>query len=362
MSSIRIIILVLVCLSSCQSVKQDNTGFEIQPSGFSEADIDTESHFRGISVVDSLVIWVSGSNGTVLRTVDGGRSWDVISVPGFAAYDFRDIEAFDDLTAIIMSAGRPAILLKTQDGGENWETGYSDDREGIFLNSMSFWNETFGIVVGDPIEDQFFILTTSDGGEEWAEMDRSKRPEAFRGEYQFAASGTAITVAGENHTWFGTGGTRARIFYSHDRGQSWKESDVPLTSGVPSAGVFSLFFSDEQNGWAVGGDYTREDSIDLNSCFTRDGGITWQLSEDLPNGFRSCVLQIRPGGYEIMICTGPSGTDYSLNNGMDWVSLESPGYHTMDVGKDGLTVWAAGANGRVGKLEYTVVKGGSPGS
>jgi len=64
---------------------------------------------------------------------------------------------------------------------------------------------------------------------------------------------------------------------------------------------------------------------------------------------------------KILLCTGPSGTDYSLNHGVSWIFLESPEYHTMDVGNRGETVWAAGADGRIGKLEYSVTPFGREG-
>jgi hypothetical protein len=63
-------------------------------------------------------------------------------------------------------------------------------------------------------------------------------------------------------------------------------------------------------------------------------------------------LEFVSGKNRILLCTGPSGTDYSLDLGNQWQHLQAPGYHTMDVGKHGLTVWAAGSNGRVGKLIY----------
>lgn len=351
----RIIILfILLCISCTQYQKREASNVEIEFLGFKKADVHTESHFRGISVVDSLVVWVSGSKGTYLRTVDGGKSWKVDSVPEYSEYDFRDVEAFDAQTALLMAAGRPAVILKTIDGGENWTKGYYDNRDGIFLNAMAFWDRAEGIAVGDPIDGRFLLLTTQNGGESWTEMIPESRPEAFEGEYQFAASGTAINVARKKHAWFGTGGSKARIFYSKDKGKTWNGSEALIMSGTPSSGVFSLFFTGNKNGWAVGGDYTREDSIDLNSIVTLDGGNTWQLSSDLPSGFRSCVLQLKPAGTKVLICTGPSGTDYSLDQGNSWIHMESPGYHTMDVGKYGMTVWAAGGNGRVGKLEYRV--------
>lgn len=44
-----------------------------------------EVRFRGLAAVDRSTAWVAGSKGTVLRTVDGGRSWRDVSPPGAVA-------------------------------------------------------------------------------------------------------------------------------------------------------------------------------------------------------------------------------------------------------------------------------------
>src|ERR1700744_572242 len=79
---------------------------------------------RGLSVVDDSVAWISGSRGTIAITRNGGRDWAWSQVKGFEKSDFRDIEAFSDKEAVIMSSGTPALILKTVDGGKNWQIKY----------------------------------------------------------------------------------------------------------------------------------------------------------------------------------------------------------------------------------------------
>ncbi|MCV4785504.1 hypothetical protein OFM36_39340, partial [Escherichia coli] len=68
-------------------------------------------------------IWASGTGGTVLKTGNGGKTWQVIIVPGAEKLDFRDIEAFDANTAYILSIGNgdASRIYKTTDGGKNWK-------------------------------------------------------------------------------------------------------------------------------------------------------------------------------------------------------------------------------------------------
>ena len=67
--------------------------------------VDTTASFRGLSVVSEKVVWASGTGGTVIQTIDGGKSWKVMQVADAAKLDFRDIEAFDANTAYILSIG-----------------------------------------------------------------------------------------------------------------------------------------------------------------------------------------------------------------------------------------------------------------
>src|SRR5215216_2466263 len=121
---------------------------------------DTKTSIRGLSVVNDLVVWASGSNGMVGKSTDGGKSWKWVTVKGFEKKDFRDIEAFDGATAIIMSVDAPAYILKTIDGGENWKIVYENKTKGMFLDAMEFWNEQAGIVIGDPIDGKIFVART----------------------------------------------------------------------------------------------------------------------------------------------------------------------------------------------------------
>jgi len=121
---------------------------------------------RGLSAVNDKIIWVSGSNGTVGRSVDSGKTWQWITVKGFEKRDFRDIEGFNANEAIIMAIAEPALLLKTKDAGKNWSAVYEDNTKGMFLDAMDF-NGNNGVVIGDPVDHKIFMAHTSDKGNTW---------------------------------------------------------------------------------------------------------------------------------------------------------------------------------------------------
>ena len=173
------ILSVLLILAGCQGTDDlilvTSVTWQPQQSG-------TEASLRGLSVVGSQVAWASGAGGTVLRTVDGGATWQNVSVPGWEKYDFRDIEAFDAQTAVVISIARPAKIYKTSDGGQNWTEQYSNDAPGIFFDAMGFWDADNGIAVGDPIEGKFVLITTDNRGQSWRPLPPENIPPARAGE------------------------------------------------------------------------------------------------------------------------------------------------------------------------------------
>ncbi|MFI5221769.1 MAG: WD40/YVTN/BNR-like repeat-containing protein, partial [Bacteroidia bacterium] len=177
----------------------------------------SKTSFRGLSVVDDKTIWVSGSRGTIAKSVDGGKTFSFQQLKGYEKSDFRDIEAFDDKRAIIMSSGTPAFILKTIDGGQTWKEVYKNTDTAYFLDAMDFWNDKKGMLVGDPVNGHFLLLQTNDGGETWQQLDTSKTPKAFPGEAVFAASGTSLKCWGKNEFGFVTGGKESRFIFSSKR-------------------------------------------------------------------------------------------------------------------------------------------------
>ena len=153
---------------------------------------------RGLSVVSDKIVWVSGSGGTVGRSIDGGATWSWNVVPGYEKRDFRDIEAFDEKTAIIMAIAEPAQLLKTVDGGQTWRIVYENDTPGMFLDAMEFFDAKTGIAVGDPIDGRIFVTRTTDSGNTWQDIPSDQLPKADSGEGCFASSGTNIRILGHN--------------------------------------------------------------------------------------------------------------------------------------------------------------------
>src|SRR6267142_4126283 len=308
------------------------------------------SRLRGVSAVSGRVAWASGSGSTVLRTADGGATWQKLTVTT-DQLDFRDIDAIDERTAYLLSIGNgPASrIYKTTDAGTTWTLQFKNEDPKAFYDAMSFWDADHGIVIGDSIDGQFCIMTTENGGRVWKQVPASALPPALENEGAFAASGTNIAVFGKGHAWIGTGAAaKARVLRTSDRGRTWKISATPLLAG-PAAGIFSVAFRNAQHGVVVGGDYKKEEDAVDNFAVTSDGGATWTHMKGL-SGFRSAVAYVPAS--TALVAVGPSGTDYSTDDGRNWIRLEGPGFDTLSFARTkGRSVgWAAGASGRLGEL------------
>lgn len=310
----------------------------------------TTASLRGISAVDDHTVWASGASGTFLRTTDGGATWTASRVPGAESLDFRGLRAFDARTAILMSIG-PAgnsRLYRTTDAGAHWSLLFTHPDPKGFFDSIAFWDRDHGIVLGDPLAGSPDIRTTDDAGLHW---QRRPTPPALPGEGAFAASNTCLFLRGHAEAWFVTGGPgAARVFHSTDRGRSWSVAATPVRNDSASAGIFSIAFATATRGMIVGGDYTKDKEDIRNIALTTDAGRTWTAPPVSPRGFRSAVAWVP--GRATWIVTGTSGSDLSTDNGASWTPFDDASYNALAVSPDG-AVWAAGARGRIARLNPT---------
>jgi len=318
-----------------------------QPSG-------STAELRGLSVFGAKQAWASGSGGTILRTRDGAR-WEKLPAPaGGEALDFRDIEALDADTVVLLSAGPGGAsrIYRSTDAGATWTLAHTNpDRDG-FYDAIAFFDTKTGIVMGDPVAGRFAVRVTGDGGATWAVPEGLGMPEAEPGEGAFAASGTCLfALKGGADAWFVTGGAKvARVFHTKDRGRTWTVAQTPAPAGNASSGLFSVAFLDARRGFAAGGDYKQPAFEGLNGVRTEDGGTTWTPAPLSAAGFYSAVAPV-PGEKDALVAVGPAGEASSRDAGRTWtrsgdVPMNAVGFSGHRAG------WAVGPKGTI--VRYTL--------
>ncbi|MGW0417866.1 WD40/YVTN/BNR-like repeat-containing protein [Streptomyces sp. NPDC003015] len=311
-----------------------------------------EVRFRGLSAVSRDTAWLAGTQGTVLRTTDGGANWRNVSPPGAAELQFRDIEAFDAHRAVVLAIGEgeASRVYRTEDGGATWTESFRNTDAKAFYDCLTFFDRRHGLAMSDPVDGKFRVLSTSDGGRSWKVVPDKGMPAALDGEAGFAASGQCLVSSGPRDVWLATGGAaRARVLHSVDRGLTWTASDTPIPAGDPAKGVFALAFRDRAHGLAVGGDYRADQSSPRAAARTGDGGATWRPAAAPVTAYRSGVAWL-PHSRTAALAVGPTGTDLTGDGGRTWRTVDTGSYDTVDCTADG-GCWAAGEKGRVARLE-----------
>ncbi|WP_020673368.1 WD40/YVTN/BNR-like repeat-containing protein [Amycolatopsis nigrescens] len=334
-------LLIITVLAVPGTAAAAGPGWRLTPTG-------STAQLRGLSAVSGTVAWASGSQGTVLRTVDGGRSWQSVSPPETAELDFRDIEAFDAEHAVALSIGEgeKSRIYRTGDGGRSWTESFRNTVPAAFYDCIAFFDPLRGLAMGDPVDGKIQILSTWDGGRHWRPIPERNLPDALPGEAGFAASGQCLSTAGPFDAWIGTGGgAQSRVLRSGDGGRTWKAVTTPIASG-PSAGVFATGFRDPRHGLAIGGDYADPTNPAPALATSRDGGRSWHAAERAPTGYRS-GLAWRDG--RTVLAVGPTGSDISHDGGGHWRPVDTGSFDTVDCTHSG-ACWAAGEKGRAAVL------------
>lgn len=332
---IIIILLLLPFLGICQT-------YNLTPLS---ANVNTS--LRGMSIISDDIAWVSGSNGHVGKTADGGKTWEWFKPAGYEKLDFRDIEAFDAQRALIVNAGSPAYVLLTKDGGKTWMETYRNIDSAIFLDGMAFWNKSEGIIFGDPIKNSMQLLSTADGGASWQDISGNLKQQMAIGEAGFAASGTTITTMPQGKVWIATGGPVSNIYYSGNYGRSWKVYKCPIWQGENSTGPFSMAFYDSNKGVVVGGNYLKDQENPNNVLLTTNGGKTWKKPLKPVDGYRSGVIYVHSN---LLIATGSSGTDVSKDGGLAWYNISELNFNVIQKSKTGKLILVAGNKGQIYQL------------
>ena len=337
------ILILLILIVACSEKEK--------PKHFSTVQIKTvfedSVSIRALAFLDNKTLAFAGSGG-VYGTVDvvnhkvrSNRQTHDGLYPGFRAVGKTATDFF------MLSAGNPALLYKTGDAG-TMELVYKEEGEGVFYDSLKFWNDREGMAVGDSMHGCLSIIITRDGGNTWTKLPCSQLPEAEEGEGAFAASNTNIAVVG-NSAWVAT--TAGAIYKSKDKGETWSKTVTPIVKEKPTEGIYSIDFYDEYVGFAIGGDYTQPQSNKANKVVTQDGGATWQLVADgeEPN-YKSCVQYVPHSDGEGLVAVWFTGISYSQDSGQQWKKLSDEGFHSIRFLNDTIA-YASGRN-RIARLVF----------
>jgi len=213
----------------------------------------------GVSSVSQNIVWVCGSNGTLIKTTNGGSNWQVLMQGD--TLDGILIDVFFVNENVGWLSNNNGSIQKTVDGGNTWALSKKHSSAGSWI--FAFDELTQYHVHGN-------LFRTFDGGATWDSLD-ILRPT------NYMSSG--VSFPDKDHGFVsminGTGGMIIEeypVVSTFNGGQSWKESKY-LETG--NGGFTCVSFVDGQTGW-VGGPH--------NVFRTNDGGQSF-TSEKAPDNF-----------------------------------------------------------------------------
>lgn len=306
---------------------------------------------RALAPIDENKVWFAGNFGKVGLIDNKTPKLAVIKYEDSLLH-FRAI-AKTNRAVFVLSISNPGILYKIGfDGLEatSLEQVYFEEGERVFYDAIKFWDDSTGIAMGDPTTDCLSILKTNDSGNTWKKLPCDILPNTERGEAAYAASNSNIAVYG-NNAWIASGGKKARVFHTSNKGASWKVYDTPILQGGTMTGIYSIDFYDESTGIVFGGDWENKENNNSNKAMTDDGGKTWKLVSDGSGpGYRSSVKFVPGGGGDKIVAVGSSGISYSADRGLTWSELSKEAFFAIEFVND--SVAFASGNNKISKLTF----------
>jgi len=285
----------------------------------------TTATLHSVSTVDANVAWATGVGGVVIRTTNGGSTWQTVTTP--RAVDAHVICGVNANKALVATNGTAdAVIHLTTNGGQTWQNVYTVP--GGFINVIIMFDDMNGFAEGDPVGGNWTLLKTTDGGFTWTSA--ATVPQAG-GEYGWNNSGWNVG----NSIWFGT--NNSRVYKSTDGGATWTYAPTTVVNS------YSVSFGNSMKG-VVG-------SATGTANRSTDGGNSWVSITTPATGN---ILGMTTVGENEYWFTSGSSVYYSSDHGSNWstsfTATQSLYHlHFKNLGGQNAVGYTVGANGYVAK-------------
>lgn len=235
---------------------------------------------------------------SIFHTSDGGQNWTRQILPDNASLlgriDFIDSRAgwaagAKRLEQEDTRIGHAGAVYSTRDGGKTWEEQYSSG-EDVTLTAIDFVDSSHGWVTGFPTSsalNEDFVFHASDGGKTWAVQYENSPPSGDLFSYHRLSS---IYFVDQQNGWaLATKRFPSQnIFLAHttDSGELWSWVDTGISGNMAIGYALvqgDLEIIDRNNFWAAGG---LGEVVHL-----QDGGVTWR-KQNISCGYPTCPIRM----------------------------------------------------------------------
>ncbi len=261
-------------------------------SGWTPVTLSTATTLNSIYFVTPDIGYVCGFNGLILKTLDGGTTWQKSTFD--SRVNFFDVYFLDENNGFI--TGDNGTIIYTNDGGKNWKVLKAYIKESIF-DICFLSDKRTGFMAGS----HGTILKTLNGGTTWYPVYTSTRELLYSISFKDDRNGFAVG-------WNGT------ILQTTNSGRSWKKMEK-ITNNY----LRDILFTDENNGFISGGS-----GIVLR---TTDGGENWN---EVPSNTMSGLYSIHFVDNKDGLILGSRGEILVTNDyGANWKLTQSGNYATL---------------------------------
>ncbi len=263
-----------------------------------------------ISIPTSLVGYAGGRDCVINKTVDGGNTWN--PAPNFPVslndlYDFHFISAD---TGFVIDVG--GVIWKTTDGANTWNIVYSP---GQWLNQLGFPNEGNMQFVNDTLAyaalgENGLIAKSLDGGNSWTSISTGDTTIHINAIYMINAD-TGVAV-----------GRHGKYVRTTNGGSSWSPvAQIPNTLCY----LMDILFFNDSVGYMIGGnDYYNwpPSPVKYGLIYaTSDGGVTWTLTDSLNRGWLTALHKVSDS---VAYCFGWDGRVLRISNPVQYLGVDEP--------------------------------------
>jgi photosystem II stability/assembly factor-like uncharacterized protein len=220
---------------------------------------------KGITFQDDRHGWIVGS-GLVIRTEDGGQTWERLSRPTY--YDLSEVDFVNPQFGYAAGgAERGCQIFHTANSGRNWRKVYENFEDGTVFDLVAL-NERTAIAAINGT----FLLRTQDSGKTWQSVG-------------LETPGASSVTSAAGAVW--VVGRKGSFYYSADLGRTWQRP-ANLLQSVSNQDWNSIDFDNTKRGIAVG----NKGAV----AVTYDGGITWnEIKTDIIDDLRKIRLNGETG-------------------------------------------------------------------
>lgn len=312
---------------------------------------------ESVSTVDQNIVWAGGTAGTVLRTRDGGDSWERRPIPGAERLDFRGIHAIsaDEAWALSIGNGPASRIFHTADGGATWTEQFRNTDATAFYDCITFFDAKHGVAFSDASQGRTVILRTEDGGTHWVLLPANAVPAPLTGEGGFASSNSCAISIDNKHGWIAASEPGARVFRTDDAGKTWTIAGLVPVVHDSGAGLTALSFRDAKHGIGVAAIIARgvmaRDSVPEAVATTEDGGVTWKLvHRPSKPGALSGVALVPGASDKTTVIASYGGLFVTTDGGDSWTAATTTNYWAVRAA--GKRAWGVGTGGRITRLDF----------